>query len=106
MSKKREVCFGDLTEITDFPETIYTIMHKISHLAYIGLQQNKQVVTSTDVKKLCPEIFELSNGYGLLQGVKQYPLRKGAAGHTISCILPYKNIWIPILCPLFHERNR
>ena len=84
MSKKGEKCFGDLTEITDFPEAVYAIIHKLSLLAYIGLQRNKLVFTSSDVKKVCPEIFEMSNGYGLLQGVKHYPLRKCAAGHTTS----------------------
>ena len=86
MGKRGEALSEGFSNIRDFPEAVYAIIHKLSQLAYIGLQQNKLVFTKAEVKKVCPEIFsskEASNGYGLLPSVKHHPQR-GGAGHTIS----------------------
>jgi len=86
MGKKGDALSGDLSDIRDLPETVFAIIHKLSQLAYFGLQQNKLVFTKAEVIKICPEIVsskEASNGYGLLPSVKHRP-QSGAAGHTIS----------------------
>ena len=86
MGKKGDPLSGGLSDIRDLPETVFAIIHKLSQLAYFGLQQNKLVFTKAEVKKICPEIVsskEASNGYGLLPSVKHRP-QSGAAGHTIS----------------------
>jgi len=87
MGKEGEPLSRGITDIKDFPETIYAIVHKLSLLAYVGLQQGKLVFTSAEVKRICPEMFidkGESNGYGLLQCVKHDSQRGGAAGHTTS----------------------
>ena len=78
---------GAMTKIKHLPEFIYSIIVRLSEMAYIGLKQNKLVFTYEEVKKLCPEIIrvkEAANGYGLLQAIQHRPYKKGAVGLSTS----------------------
>ena len=82
---------GDLpdsiSKLENLPESIHSIIVKLSKMAYIGLKHNKLVFTYGEVEKLCPEIIgvkEAANGYGLLQAIQHRPYKRGAVGVSTS----------------------
>ena len=78
---------GSITKLDSLPESIHSIIVKLSKMAYIGLKQNKLVFTNGEVEKLCPEIIrvkEAENGYGLLQAIQHRPHKRGAVGVLTS----------------------
>ena len=76
-----------ISKLENLPESIHSIIVKLSKMAYIGLKYNKLVFTYGEVEKLCPEIIgakEAANGYGLLQAIQHRPYKKGAVGVSTS----------------------
>ena len=67
-------------KLAKVPKPVLDIVHKLSELAFKGLQGNKLVFTFDEIKQTCPCIDETVgdiNGFGLLQAVELYP-HKGA----------------------------
>ena len=78
---------GAMTKIKNLPESIHSVIVKLSEMAYIGLKQNRLVFADKEVENLCPEIIrekEAANGYGLLQAIQHRPYKKGAVGLSTS----------------------
>ena len=76
---------GPVDKLTKVPKPVLDIVHKLSKLAFIGLQHHKLVFTFDEVKEVCPYIDEAAgaiNGFGLLQAVQHYPSE--GAGTTAS----------------------
>ena len=72
--------------LNEMPRNIIQSLHKLSKLAFEGLQKDQLVFTYKDLKDFCPEVHEVpeaANGYSLLQAIKHYP-HKGGVGKTIS----------------------
>ena len=68
-------------KLTDLPNNIYKFILKLSKLAFKGLQNNQLVFSDDEIKKVCPEIDDIKNGYGLVQAVQHY-VPKGAGTTT------------------------
>ena len=69
---------GLIDRLKDVPKLVLNIVYKLSELAFKGLQENKLVFTSDEIKQICPYIDETVyvgaiNGFGLLQAVEHYP---------------------------------
>ena len=74
-----------LNKLSDLPKPILTVIHKMSKIAFKGLQENKLVFTLDEIKEMCPNINDTPgaiNGFGLLQTVQHYP--QEGAGETAS----------------------
>ena len=83
--EKHDLPTSCVKKLTDFPETVYNIICKLSKLAFQGLQKNQLVFTFDEIRQVYPEVDispEALNGFGLLQAVQHYP-QKGA-GTTVS----------------------
>ena len=71
-----------IKKLTDFSEDVVEFVNKLAHLAFKGLKENQLVFELDKIKEMCPEIYKIPNGYGLLQAVQHYPQR--GAGRTTS----------------------
>ena len=74
-----------LNKLSDLPKPILNVVHKISQIAFKGLQENQLVFTVDEIKEVCPDINDTQgaiNGFGLLQTVQHYP--EVGAGKTAS----------------------
>ena len=74
-----------LNKLIDLPKPILNVVHKISQIAFKGLQENQLVFTADEIKEMCPDINDTPgaiNGFGLLQTVQHYP--QEGAGETAS----------------------
>ena len=74
-----------LNKLSDLPKPILSVIHKMSKIAFKGLQENQLVFTLDEVKEICPNINDTPgaiNGFGLLQTVQHYP--QEGAGETAS----------------------
>ena len=74
-----------LNKLSDLPKHILSVIHKISQIAFKGLQENQLVFTVDEIKEVCPDINDNQgaiNGFGLLQTVQHYP--QVGAGKTAS----------------------
>ena len=74
-----------LKKLSDLPKQILNVIHKMSKIAFKGLQENQLVFTIDEIKEMCPNINDTPgaiNGFGLLQTVQQYP--QEGAGETAS----------------------
>ena len=83
--EKHDLPASCIVKLSDFPETVYKIMYKISKLAYQGLLRNQLLFTFNEIKQVCPEVDLVPgafNGFGLLQAVQHYPIK--GAGTTVS----------------------
>ena len=82
---------GLIDRLKDVPKPVLNIVYKLSELAFKGLQKNKLVFTSDEIKQICPYIDETVgaiNGFGLLQAVEHYP-HKGVGKTTSFNFLHY-----------------
>ena len=82
---------GAVDKLAKVPKAILDIIHKLSELAFKGLQENKLVFTFDEIKEVCPHFDETVgaiNGFGLLQAVEHYP-HKGAGTTTSFNFLHY-----------------
>ena len=71
--------------LDEIPKLVLDVVHRLSKLAYKGLQEKQLVFTFDELEEACPNISEMSgaiNGFGLLQAVQHYPQR--GAGDTTS----------------------
>ena len=85
MEKVKLHLTGCANHLTDLPEWVLKILHKLSKLALEGLCNMQIVFTHEHLKDACPEVCvaqEAANGFSLLQAVEHYP-QKGV-GTTIS----------------------
>ena len=74
-----------ISKLTHLPDHVLDFVHKLSTLAFKGLQENKLVFSQSEIETECPVISNTVNGYDLLQAVEHYPLNKSkAAGKTTS----------------------
>ena len=75
-----------VVSMKDLPESVSTIVNKLSKIAFIGLQSNRLVFTYAEIEANCPEIKHdipgALNVFGLLQAVQYFP--KKGIGTTIS----------------------
>ena len=74
-----------LNKLSDLPKPILNVIHKISQIAFKGLQENQLVFTVDEIKSVYPYINDEQgaiNGFGLLQTVQHYP--QVGAGETAS----------------------
>ena len=75
-----------VVSIKDLPESVKTIVNKLSKIAFIGLQDNRLVFTHAEIETNCPEIKHdipgALNVFGLLQAVQHYS--KKGIGTIIS----------------------
>ena len=82
---------GLIDRLKDVPKPVLDIVYKLSELAFKGLQENKLVFTSDEIKQICPCIDETVgaiNGFGLLQAVEHYS-HKGVGKTTSFNFLHY-----------------
>ena len=85
-----------IDKLAMLPKKVLDIVHKLTELAFKGLQENKLVFTFDEIKQSCPNIDETEgaiNGFGLLQTVEHYPHIKELEqlNHSISFTTPYRN---------------
>ena len=76
---------GVINKLSNLPEPVLNVIHKISQVAFKGLQENQLVFTLDEITKVCPDINNTPgaiNGFGLLQTVQHYP--QEGAGETAS----------------------
>ena len=76
---------GVINKLSNLPEPVLNVIHKISQVAFKGLQENQLVFTLDEITKVCPDINSTPgaiNGFGLLQTVQHYP--QEGAGETAS----------------------
>ena len=76
---------GVINKLSNLPEPVLNVTHKISQVAFKGLQENQLVFTLDEITKVCPDINSTPgaiNGFGLLQTVQHYP--QEGAGETAS----------------------
>ena len=76
---------GVINKLSNLPEPVLSVVHKISQVAFKGLQENQLVFTLDEITKVCPDINNTPgtiNGFGLLQTVQHYP--QEGAGETAS----------------------
>ena len=67
---------GPVDKLANVPKQVLDIVYKLSELAFKGLQENKLVFTSDEIRQICPYIDETVgaiNGFGLLQAAEHYP---------------------------------
>ena len=91
LKKHGQTPSGAVDKLAKVPKAILDIIHKLSELAFKGLQENKLVFTFDEIKEVCPhfdEIVGAINGFGLLQAVEHYP-HKGAGTTTSFNFLHY-----------------
>ena len=75
---------GCIYHLNDMPENIIQILHKLSKLAFEKLQKNQLVFTDSEIKNVCPEVYDIeeaANGFSLLQAVEHHP-QKGVGTTT------------------------
>ena len=85
LEKTKSPLTGCIYHLNDMPENIIQILHKLSKLAFEKLQKNQLVFTDSEIKNVCPEVYDIeeaANGFSLLQAVEHHP-QKGA-GKTTS----------------------
>ena len=78
---------GTVEKLSKLPKKVLDDVHGLSVLAFNGLQENKLVFTSDEIKQECPHFKETKgaiNGYGLLQAVEHLPHEGSAAGKATS----------------------
>ena len=83
--KRLSLLSGYIYHLKDMPENIIQILDKISKLAFEKLQNNQLVFTESELKDVCPEVYdvqEAANGLSLLQAVEHHPQR--GVGTTTS----------------------
>ena len=76
---------GVINKLSNLPEPVLNVIHKISQVAFKGLQENQLVFTLDEIIEVCPDINNTPgaiNGFGLLQTVQHYP--QEGAGETAS----------------------
>ena len=76
---------GVINKLSNLPEPVLNVIHKISQVAFKGLQENQLVFMLDEITKVCPDINDTPgaiNGFGLLQTVQHYP--QEGAGETAS----------------------
>ena len=74
-----------IRKLSELPPPIFRVVHKLSQLAFKGLQENQLVFSLNEIKEMYPDINDTPgaiNGFGLLQAVQCYPLE--GAGVTTS----------------------
>lgn len=73
-----------VSKLADLPQRVLDfIQHRLSKLAFEGLQKKLLVFTWSEIVAVCPDISDSKNGFDLLQAVEHYP-SSGAAGTTAS----------------------
>ena len=85
LEKKKISPPGIVNKLQDLPANIVEFIHKLSQLAFNGLQKNELVFTDDKIKRVYPKVHKIPgaiNGFGLLQAVEHYP--KKGVGRTIS----------------------
>ena len=85
LKKRKPSSLEVLNKLSDLREPILNVIHKISQIAFKGLQENQLVFTVDEIKEVCPDINDTLgaiNGFGLLQTVQHYP--QVGAGETAS----------------------
>ena len=98
--------FGTVDKLLKLPKQVLDNVHGLSVLAFNGLQENKLVFTSDEIKKTCPHFEETKgaiNGYGLLQAVEHFPHEGGAVGRTTS--LNFLHYTMQEFLSAFHVTN-
>ena len=78
---------GVINKLSNLPEPILNVIHKISHIAFKGLQENQLVFTLNEITEVCRDNNDTPgaiNGFGLLQTVQHYPQEFKGAGETAS----------------------
>ena len=98
--------FGTVDKLLKLPKQVLDNVHGLSVLAFNGLQENKLVFTSDEIKQACPHFEETKgaiNGYGLLQAVEHFPHEGGAAGRATS--LNFLHYTMQEFLSAFHVSN-
>ena len=76
---------GVINKLSNLPEPVLNVIHKISQVAFKGLQENQLVFTLDEIREVWLDINNTPgaiNGFGLLQTVQHYP--QEGAGETAS----------------------
>jgi len=69
----------NITDLTKFPKKYDNIIKQLAALSLEGLNNNKLIFTSDEIKKLCPGVISTEdaiNGFGLLQTVRHLGLHQ------------------------------
>ena len=85
LKRHKLTSLGVINKLSNLPEPVLNVIHKISQVAFKGLQENQLVFTLDEITKVCPDINNTPgaiNGFGLLQTVQHYP--QEGAGETAS----------------------
>ena len=87
LKRHKLTSLGVINKLSNLPEPILNVIHKISQVAFKGLQENQLVFTLDEITEMCPDNNDTPgaiNGFGLLQTVQHYPQEFKGAGETAS----------------------
>ena len=59
-------------KLRDLLERVSNVVDKLCKLAYEGVKSHQMIFTSDEIKKICPEISDYPDGFGLMEVVSHY----------------------------------
>ena len=83
LAKSGQPLDNTITDLAKLPEPCNTIVQQLSKLSLEGLNNNKLIFTSEEMRAACPGVEAIEgglNGFGLLQAVEHF----GLAGKTMT----------------------
>ena len=98
----------DIKDLNSLPQPYSDTINQLSKFAFKALGNNQLVFTSAEIKKECPDIDKVNNGFGLLQVIEyagrtcksrsfnfiHFSIQEFLAAHYVATLPPNEELFI------------